>query len=636
MEANDRHRPITIDCVPAPSGRRVPGFLRDALFATVVVFGLVAGAQAMDPGCVIHGRVTRSDTGAPLGGVEVSVEGTALRVGSDPDGIFEIEGLAPGRHVVEARLEGFTTLSREIDVDGRCSSESISIQLAPMARFLSEVVVTPSSFTLYESRPDLPATLSREDISMMPHFADDPFRAVRWLPGTTGVDLSSEVIVRGGEARETLVMLDGLEIQEGFHLKELYNMLSIIYSEALGGLEFMSGGFPVTYGNSLSAVIDMTSSEVEERRTLFAISTTNLSALGQGSFAGGSGRWLVAGRLTDLGAVIDWVDPDNGLEPSFHDVFAKVSYELGNHTTVAAEVLSSDDTTHYTDLSDSGEIDEVLDASSSNLYAWLDVVTSWSPALRSETVLSTGRVVADRVGAVDYWYQEGTVDDERSFSVLGFRQDWSLDIRDRHLVTWGLDARRQEASYDYTSHSVVRDPVFPGGPSHVTDRDEHLRPEGASYGLFAADRFRLGEPLVVELGVRWDRQTYTDQDDQLSPRVILSWVLDPRTAVRFAWGVFHQAQGINELQVPDGITHFWPAQRVEHRLLSLERRLRSDLDLRVELYQKSYTDVQPHYENLFNPIEIFPEIEADRVLVAPERSRAAGVEATLRGGETAR
>jgi hypothetical protein len=39
--------------------------------------------------------------------------------------------------------------------------------------------------------------------------------------------------------------------------------------------------------------------------------------------------------------------------------------------------------------------------------------------------------------------------------------------------------------------------------------------------------------------------------------------------------------------------------------------------------------VRPRYENLFDPMVLFPEIEPDRVLVTPSRARATGFEATL-------
>lgn len=620
---------------PAMQGRS--GTLRTFLigiaalvFLTIVAtIACPADAQPADGAGIIDGVVLHAVTGRPLPDVEITVRETAVTALTDEDGTFTIAGLPPGRFTVEARLHGFSVRSQGIDVAKRPEPVSVVFRLEPMARFLSDVVVTPSHYTLYEEVPAVRTSLSRDDVSRMPHFGEDPFRAVRWLPGTSGEDLSSQINVRGGETSETLVQLDGLEIQDGFHLKELFNMLSIIDGETIDGLEFLSGGFPVAFGNRMSGVIDMTSSNAGPARTSLALSTTNLSLLSEGYFGGGRGRWLASARRTDLDKVIEWVDPENGLEPSFSDAFVKVSYLLGDRTTIAAEALGSKDDTHY--VEQNGRLEELMDASSSNAYAWLNVKTAWTTRLLSQTVLSTGRVEQDREGFVDYWYQEGTMDDTRSFDVLGFRQDWSLDFADRHVLMWGFDARKQEATYDYTSYAVVRDPFFvEGGRPRVTDRDYHLEPQGDSYGVYLADRFRVAEPLIVEVGARWDRQTYTGQDDQASPRATLSWELGERTTMRAAWGVFHQPQHINELQLADGITTFWPAQRAEHRLLSLEHDLSQDYDVRLEVYQKKLTDVRPHYENLFNPIEIFPEIEADRVLVAPDRSEAAGVELMLR------
>jgi len=163
----------------------------------------------------------------------------------------------------------------------------------------------------------------------------------------------------------------------------------------------------------------------------------------------------------------------------------------------------------------------------------------------------------------------------------------------------------------------------------VTERDIDLALDGSSYGAYVADRFNVVDPLIAEVGVRWDRQTATGED-QVSPRVNLVYLLSGDTTLRAAWGYFHQSQRLDELQVGDGVTELAPAQRAEHRLVALEQQLPRGLGLRLELYHKLYTDVRPRYENLLSPIEILPEIEADRILIAPERAEARGVEVTLR------
>ncbi len=53
--------------------------------------------------------------------------------------------------------------------------------------------------------------------------------------------------------------------------------------------------------------------------------------------------------------------------------------------------------------------------------------------------------------------------------------------------------------------------------------------------------------------------------------------------------------------------------------------------LRIELYQRTVLNPRPRYENLYEPINAFPEVEPDRVRITPDRALAEGVEVFLRG-----
>jgi outer membrane cobalamin receptor len=599
------------------------------LIALSLAAAAACPAEAQDAalGATVSGSVRIARFGTPLPDAEVAVTGTALAVRTDLDGRFAISGLAPGSYRLVARSEGYRAQEVAVEVRDGDGEVETSFSLETLASFAGDVVVEPSCYTLYQEAPSVRASLSREEVERMPHFADDVFRAARWLPGTTGEDLSSTMNVRGGVADESLILLDGVEIYEGFHLKELFSLTGIIDAEAVDNLEFMSGGYAAQYGNRMSGVVDIRSASPVANRLSFGVSTTNISLLSEGQFAGGRAQWVVAARRTDLEAVIGWVDPDNGLEPDFSDVFGKLAYHLGNDTVLSASVLLARDKAHY--VEENGRVEELLDTAVTMRYGWIGVKTAWSPDLYSDTILSAGQTERERSGWIDYSYQAGIVDDRRDFEFLALRQDWSLDLSDRHALTWGFDVRRVKSTYDYTSLGMIRDPVMTGGEVEVTERDYLLFPEGDTYGLFVADRFRLLDRLVVEAGLRWDRQTYID-DDQLSPRLNVLWELDKRTKLRAAWGLFHQAQHINELQVTDGVTTFSPAQQAEHRLLGFDHTWSRDLSLRVELFQKRFTDPMPRWENLLNPIEILPELEADRVLVAPDRARAEGFELALR------
>ena len=161
-------------------------------------------------------------------------------------------------------------------------------------------------------------------------------------------------------------------------------------------------------------------------------------------------------------------------------------------------------------------------------------------------------------------------------------------------------------------------------------------PDGESYAVYLSDKWRILPETVLELGLRWDQQNYTDlQDDsQISPRLSVLHGLGPSTEIRLTWGRYFQSQGIHELQIEDGVTRFFPAQRADHIIVGLRHKLDEKYSLRVELFRKDMDDLRPRFENLFNPLALIPELEPDRVRIIPSRGDARGVEISLdRQGE---
>jgi outer membrane receptor protein involved in Fe transport len=131
--------------------------------------------------------------------------------------------------------------------------------------------------------------------------------------------------------------------------------------------------------------------------------------------------------------------------------------------------------------------------------------------------------------------------------------------------------------------------------------------------------------------MRWDNQTWdhVDGGTQLSPRVNLRYDPTERTELRASWGRFFQAQGINELQVEDGIETFFPAQRADHLILSAEHELPNRMRVRLEAYYKDYEELKPRYENQFDPLVLIPELQTDRIEVASTSGSVRGLELLL-------
>jgi hypothetical protein len=493
---------------------------------------------------------------------------------------------------------------------------------APPPVFIEEIVVTPSHLRLLEEQPEAKQFLSREEVDRMPHLADDLYRAVKQLPGTAGADFSAEFNVRGGDSDEMLVMLDGLELLQPFHLKDFFNAFSSLDSQAIGGVDLLTGGFPAEYGDRMSGVMDIAvRSPSGPLTTSVDIGTMNSRLLTSGSTGDGATQWLVSARgwypaeAASLGGSLK-----EEIETDYFDVLAKVQQRLGRRSLLSLNFLASEDDIAF--RAADAEETELLEAEYGSQQLWLNLHSQWTEGLSSVILLAAGEGSGERIGGVTDLV-EGTLDvrDDRSFNFLQLKQDWRLTLSERQFLKFGVDVRRMRAEYDY-----LRSSTFEHAPGDVSI---HLDPEGESYGAYVADRLRLGDRLVAEVGLRWDKQFWTN-DHQISPRLNLMIMARPQSTVRLAWGRYSQTQRLNELAVEDGVSEFDRPQLAEHWLVGFEHRFARGPAMRIEAWSKEFDRVRPRYENLFNPVELFPEAQADRIRIDPEEGRAEGLELILK------
>lgn len=468
----------------------------------------------------------------------------------------------------------------------------------------------------------------------MPGIGDDVHRALSARPGVASADRSAEISVRGGEPNEVLVLFDGLELYDPFHLRSFQRFSGIIDTVTVGGAEYFTGAFPVEYGDRMSGVLDLYASvPATPGKTSISSSFINSRLTTDGTFRDDAGHWLVSAREWHPDGVVQTMDrEDEGFSPSYYDLLGKVQVPLGPRTVLSGNFLAARDRVDFSDPD--GE--ESVNAESATRYGWLTLKSAWSPRLYSRTLLSVGRIQSQRAGRI----AEGaellaTVRDGRAFDVIGFAQDWTLRPAERLLVKWGLGAKWLDANYEYVSRAA--DPTVPPGggaaiePAH---RDIVLDPYGRQFGAYVSGQFRPAAPLRFEIGLRWDRQTHTGEG-QVSPRLSVVHDLGASSRIRAAWGRYYQSQGVHELQVEDGVTDFHPAQLAEQWSVGFERDFRNGLRLRAEAYSKEMSSLRPRFENLFNPFELLPEFEPDRVRIAPDRAVARGIDLALtidRGG----
>lgn len=500
---------------------------------------------------------------------------------------------------------------------------------------LPEIVVTSSLHRLQYAQSGKQTYLDRELATRIPAAAEEAVRITSRLPGTAGGGISSRNHIRGGEVNEVLFLLDGLRLYEPFHLKDFQSIATIVNSNAIDGIDFFSGAYPARFGDRMSGVMNISlRSPLEDAETELALSFFNTSALSIGRFGGNDkGDWLVAARRGNLDLIADVIDPDVG-SPDYQDYLVHAGWEFGPRARLSVNVLASHDKLSLNDV-DRGEF---AIASYENSVFWLKWDADWNDVLRSTTIFSRSSISNRRSGTLELpGIVSGMISDRREFDSVGLKQDWEFAPSKTWMVSFGLDAKHQDARYDVGSIRTLTAPfdsILDNQPGEA--RSITATPEGAQYGVWVEYRWQPSMQLTVDAGMRWDRQSYTTaaNDGQSSPRVSLLYRPNDRTDIRLGWGQFSQAQEINELQASDGVETFFPAQRAEHVVANLERRLGKDLFFDVSYYRKSFRAVRPRFENAFNSLTLLPEIQFDRYFVAPYSSEAHGAELRVAKGDS--
>jgi hypothetical protein len=496
---------------------------------------------------------------------------------------------------------------------------------APSSEPLAEVVVTASRYSLAADVPDVHTFMTQGDVESLPRLAEDALKAVHRLPGAASNGLAGLAHMRGGEANETLVLFDGLPLYEPFHLRLLQSPSSVLDERVIEGLDAYAGGFTAEYGDRMSGIIDARSLRPDaDAYYELGLSLIHANALASQRFADGRGQWLASVRRSNLDEVADMLRSDLG-EPSYVDGFARVDYAWSPATRGSLHLLLARDSASVNNSAET----ERSDAEYANTYAWATLEHDWSPQLTTSALLSFTDVTAERTATVDEpGLRTGYADDQRDYDVLGLKLD-ARYATERWLHRAGVDVRTLSAKYDYYGRvSYVPGYPFPGGVDF--ERSLSPSPSGEHLALYYTVRTRLTDRLTVEAGLRWDEQTYgPDADDQLGPRVNVAWRVGERTRLLASWGRYQQFQGIEELQVEDGVDEFQRAQHADHAIVALEHDLDAPVTLRLEAYRKDYARLRTRYENLYDPLSLAPELRWDRVAIAPGSARAEGVEAML-------
>ena len=260
---------------------------------------LVCVAAAVGYGATtgkITGVITDAQTGEPLVGATVIVDGTNLGASTDPDGKYTILNVPVGSYTLRISSVGYGTLEVEnvavsVDLatyqDHALSSRETDIGKTITVRAEQPLIVKDKTTTVdIVSRDELLALPTRgfeqvvgiqNSVVRMNSNVDNRQRG-----GSTARAQGSDINLRGGRASEVAYYVDGFSQQDPLSGQSTSN----INNNAIKEISVVSGAFSAEYGHVASGIVQVTtnSGSDEYHGNVELVSDNAASPFGYDSF----------------------------------------------------------------------------------------------------------------------------------------------------------------------------------------------------------------------------------------------------------------------------------------------------------------------------------------------------------------
>jgi len=539
-----------------------------------------AVAEAAPPPVNLRGRALERGTREPVVGAQVIANGRRVHTG--PDGRFEIAGVPEGE--VRVRVEGTAHEAFEAAEQIRPGQATeVSYWLRRTAQDAYQAVVVGAR----EKREVAYVALSAGELKKVPGVSGDAVKVIQNLPGVARPQGGGgDLIVRGGNARDTRVYVDGHEVPQVFH----FGGLTSVYSaELMKEVEFEAGNFGVRYGRAIGGRVNLVTRDPGDKTHALAdVNLYHATALFEGQARENLNLAVAARRSyadAMVKAVIESQDdaPSITRAPRYYDLQTKLAWNPTGEDTVRLDLYGSDDRVVVTGIKEGGlrniESFDLLTRFWAGSLRWRHRI---SPETRLELDLGGG--LADYGTTVGDQFK----DRERIPSVTG-RAELHHAFSDRARVVAGVDG----LGYLRGRIQVTAPPIPPAGqvpsPDYAPRRFDQTFNAGEA-GAFVEATFEPADGLVIVPGVRADLHRTFPTLAWVDPRLAVRWQVASGTALKAAAGLYHQAPPIVYM------TKEWgnPALTEEgawQYAVGAEQRLFGKLSLDLQLYYKRLFDL---------------------------------------------
>ncbi|MCH2046244.1 MAG: TonB-dependent receptor, partial [Saprospiraceae bacterium] len=502
---------------------------------------------------VIRGAVLDGVSGQPIEGASVELMNYMPRkkTTSNQDGSFRLEGIPVGRHRVLIEKNGYAiyTLSNVMVASGKEVVENIAmdelVQEESTKLKTASAAMKQRSFNAYSNRTIAnnkmalasvePFTI--EEIQRYSGCLNDPSRLASSFTGIFNTDDSQNFIVnRGNSPVGVSFVIDGVHIDNPNHFGTMGNTGSsfqILNTGALGNSELIRSAFPAEYGDSFSAIYNMSLRKGNNQRFEF---TGRASLLGgeliaEGPIQKGNSSFLVAYRYSLLRIIsILPIDIGTASTPNYQDINFKLYFptkNLGEFTLFGLGGLSD-----VALLNEYVAPSDLFSERNRDLYIKANMGTIGfkhkkylNPRIYLETTLHNTyyyyRSHRDTVfsnGTKEEFYK---VRNDRNIAGISFllnakvsrKLSYRTGIRGRHFFLNIFDRFLQK---DLVEYYFI---------DHLFDVE-----------TYAQFHYKVSDRLVFNIGIRGQYYSLNNKSYAIEPRFALRWNIAKRHSLSFGYG----------------------------------------------------------------------------------------------------
>lgn len=422
------------------------------------------------------------------------------------------------------------------------------------------------------------SVVSAKSIKRMPSLAEaDVIKSIQALPGVVASsDFSSKIYVRGGAADQNLFLFDNAVVYSPVHF---FGLFSTFLVEGIDDVQFYKSGFPAQYGNRLSSVLKMDGraggqDTVDEWFSKSSIKISTFAAQLHTEGHQGPARWVVAGRTTYIGYMLDLMNAldiiDLALDYEFTDVQGTFMYNFTDDTRMKLSFYVGKDRLSFDPLyMDWGNVAIPL-----GFYHRFNGDWDYNATLAFSEFYQTMKV-SDLMSIEMYLY---TFAGKQWVNYRGIPN---------HTLTAGY-----ELEYDYERYGEQMSTLS------IADIQKPFHHVG-----YLQDAWKFAPDYLLQYGLRFNYQTAAEHFG-VEPRASLSVNIDDDKTVEFYGGyylqylnsiVYTDQETLNEFYYPATTTtkgkHIKPASSWLFAAEYSQRGIMEDYDATVGVYYKTQSNL---------------------------------------------